>query len=111
MKDAIKKSFLLGLGAASLTKKKAEQVAGQIAKRANLDSKGAKDIARTFISAADRERKRMQKLAESEAGRMAKEAEKVSRQVALRLNVKLQKLQKKLEKEGRKTAKGFAKKL
>ena len=62
MKELIKKGFILGLGAASLTKKKTEQALKNIAKDAGINRKEAEVMAKNMLKEVDKDRKRIQKI-------------------------------------------------
>ena len=73
MKDTVKKSFLLGLGAASLTKSQAEKIIkGLVRKNAVTISEG-KGMLKRIKKHATNEGKRIKKFAQQEANRVAKE--------------------------------------
>jgi len=91
MKDLIKKTFLLGVGTASLTKKKAEKVVNRLVKKDLLKKKDGVALVKNMIAEANKERKRIQKFIETEAKREIK-----------RIKPHLAKASKKATKEGEK---------
>jgi len=60
IKGFIKESFLIGLGAASLTKKKAETLAKSLVKKGILSRKDGAALARKILTEANNERKRIE---------------------------------------------------
>ena len=92
MKDLIKKSVLLGLGAASLTKEKVDKLIKELVKRKAITTKDGKWLAKQILKelAKNKERiKRLRKLEVEILGSKAKTLEKT------------------LMKRGRKTAKSI----
>lgn len=79
MKNAVKgfvrESFLIGLGAASLTKKKAEALAKSLVKKGILSRKDGAGLVRKILAEANSERKRIEKFVK---GEIKRELRKVS---------------------------------
>lgn len=95
MKELIRKSMLLGLGAASLTKEKIDELIAEFVKRRAITTKDGKWLARQILE---------------ELGRNKKRLEKLSRIQAEILKRKAGKIEKVLMKRGAKTAKRLLKK-
>ena len=100
MRDAIKKGFLLGLGAASLTKKKADKVINSLAKRGAITKKEGQILVNGFLKEAKKQRKIIE-------NKILREAEKEIK----RVKPKLKKKAKKLEAEGRKVVRKTIKRI
>ncbi|MBS3102129.1 hypothetical protein J4458_01630 [Candidatus Woesearchaeota archaeon] len=111
MKDVIKKSFLLGLGAASITKAKAEKIIKEIAKKSPMSAAESRQLVKKTLMAADNERKRMQALAEKEVNRIALKMGSASKNEIKKLRKRISALEKRLRAEGRKTAKKMLRRL
>ena len=105
MRDLIRKSFLLGLGAASLTKAKAEKIVKELAKKGSVGTKEGRQLVNSVLAEANKERKRIQALVQKEANRIAKKTGIASKAQIKRLKGKINELEKRLSKEGEKTAK------
>ena len=95
MKDLIKKSILLGLGAVSLTKEKVDKLAAEFVKRKIITTKDGKWLVKRVLKELAKNRERLDKLGKIEAQLFGKEARG---------------LEKELIKRGRKTAKSILKK-
>ena len=70
MKDIIKKSFLLGLGAATLTKKQAEKMVKGLVKNNVVTAKEGKEMLKKMKKMAKSEGARVRELAGKEAKRV-----------------------------------------
>jgi len=70
MKDIIKKSFLLGLGAATLTKNQAQKIVKELVSKNAISVKDGRDFMKRVKNEALNETKRVGKLAEIEAKRI-----------------------------------------
>lgn len=105
MKDIIKKSFLLGLGVASMTSKQAEKaVKGLVKKNAVTINEGRQMLGKVRKH-AERESKRVSRFAQQEAKRVAKELGFVSKAQIGRVKKMLKSVEKDLTSKGRITAK------
>lgn len=71
-KELLRKGFLLGLGAASLTTKKINEVVKDLQKKGKINSKEGEELVKKFLKEADSERKRVQKFVEGEIKRVSK---------------------------------------
>lgn len=111
MKEIIKKCFLLGLGAASITKAKAEKIVRELAKKGAVNKKDSRQLVRRVLEMANKERIRVQGLAKKEANRIIKKGEFISRGEAKKLKNRISNLEKRLSAEGKKTAKRLLKKV
>jgi polyhydroxyalkanoate synthesis regulator phasin len=60
MKNAIKNMFYLGVGAASITRKKVEKAVGIFLKKGTIDKKEAREIVTYITSKADKVRRKLQ---------------------------------------------------
>ncbi len=109
MKELIKKSFLLGLGAASITKAKVEKIVKEIAKKGGINTKEGKQMAKRVLTYANRERKRIQKLVQKEANKNTKKMGLISKAEAESMKIRIKALEKRLREEGKKTAKRMLK--
>jgi len=97
MKELIKKGFLLGLGAASLTKKQAERAVKGIARKANISRNDAEAIARMVLTEANKERKRLLAVIKNEAKITARRMGYLSKKEAILLKKKIANLEKKIK--------------
>lgn len=111
MKDIIKKSFLLGLGAVSITKAKAEKIAKELVKKGAVNRKDGGQWVTMVLAEANKGRKRVQSLAKKEADRIVKKAGFVSRGEATKLKARISSLEKRLRAEGKKVARRFLKRV
>ena len=93
MKDLIKRSLLLGLGAASATKEKVDKVVRQLVKKRAITQKDGKWLADKVLKEISKHRKRLEELSKSD--RLMKSAKA---------------LENKLVKRGRKAAKNILRK-
>lgn len=90
MRHLIKKSILLGIGAASLTKEKIDKLVGEFVKKRAITTKDGKWVARKILREIAKNKRRLEKLAKMQAEVLGNKAKS---------------LEKKLIKHGRKTAK------
>lgn len=67
MRHLIKKSILLGIGAASLTKVKIDKLVGEFVKKRVITTKDGKWVARKVLSEIAKSKKRLEKLAKLQA--------------------------------------------
>jgi len=95
MKELIKKSMLLGLGAASLTKEKVGFLIEGFVKRKAINAKDGKWLAKQVLNELARNKKRLKRLSAIQAGIFKKKARR---------------LESRLVKRGRKAAKSILKK-
>lgn len=110
MKEVIKKAFLLGLGAANLTKKTAEKRIKALIKK-GVSKKDGIEMLRKVLAEANKERKRIQEFTKAEIKRIQDKLGKASQPQIKRLKKKINVLDKKLRVAGKKTAKKVVKKL
>jgi polyhydroxyalkanoate synthesis regulator phasin len=110
MKQLIKKAFLLGLGAASLTKAQAEKRIKALVKKGAISTKDGREMLRKALVEANKERKRIQEFSKAEVKRIQAKVGKASQPQIKRLKKKINALEKRLGKEGKKTAKKALKK-
>ena len=107
MKDIVKKSFLLGLGAASITKSQAERIVKELTRKGGVNTKEGKKLLRRVLTQANKQRKSIQALAQKEAIRLKKGVNLVSKAEVNKLKSRINALEKKLHAEGKKTAKNL----
>jgi polyhydroxyalkanoate synthesis regulator phasin len=100
MKDVLKKGFILGLGAASLTKKKAEKTINSIVKAGNLTKNEGKQMITTVLREANKQRKALEMVILTEVKKQIKQNKP-----------KIKKTRIALEKEGKKVAAQILKKI
>src|SRR3989338_11523405 len=105
MKDIIKKSFLLGLGAASLTKNQAAKIIKDLMKRNKVTIKEGKELLNKLNKAANDERKRISKFVSQEAKRTAGKLDVISKNKIEQIKQKLKSIDKEISSEGKKTLK------
>ena len=103
MKDIVKKSLLLGLGAASMTKAQAEKVVKELVKRNAVTIKEGKDILRRVKKHAANESKRVKMFAEQELKRAAKDLGFISKTQVARVKKSLKSIDKELSARGKRT--------
>lgn len=72
MKDAIKNIFLMGVGAASLTKKKAEATVKVFVKKGIINNKQAKEIINRVMNETNKVRSRLMREGRKEIRRVKK---------------------------------------
>lgn len=77
MRDVIKKSFLLGLGAVSLTKKKAEKLMEGLVKKGVISRKDGDGLIMKMLAEANREGKRVEKFVYGEIKRELKKVKPI----------------------------------
>jgi len=111
MKEIIRKSFLLGLGAASMTKKQAEKVVKHLVKKNAVTVKESRDMLRKIRKATDAERKRISKFAGQEASRVTGKIGVISKAQIAKVKKRLNSIDKELSSRGKKTLKNVLKQL
>ena len=111
MKDIIKKSFLLGLGAASLTKSQAEKIVKELVKKHGVTVKEGKDMLNNIKKEALNETNRIRKLAENEAKRIAGNLDAASKIQIEKVKKRLKSINKELSSEGKKALKKIMKEI
>jgi polyhydroxyalkanoate synthesis regulator phasin len=110
MKEMVKKAFLLGLGAASLTKTAAQKKIKALVKKGAISSKDSREMLRKILAEANKERKRIQEFSKAEVKRIQAKLSKASQPQIKRLKKRISILEKKLREAGKKTAKKALKK-
>ncbi len=103
MKDAIKKSFLLGLGAATLTKKQAEKIIKDLVRKNAVTLKESRDILKKVGKAADSERRRISKFAQQEAARISSQMGITSKAQLSKVKKRLKSIDRELSARGKST--------
>ena len=103
MKEAVKKSFLLGLGAASITKKEAEKIIGNLVRRDSISIKHGREMLKKIKKHAEGESRRMRQLMEREAKKFTSEVKIVSKDKMEKIKKGFKMLDRELTSEGKKT--------
>jgi len=111
MKEIIKKSFLLGLGAATLTKNQAEKIIKELVKNNAVTIKEGRDMLNKVKKETLNESNRIRKLAENEAKRIIGKLSGVSKIPLAKVKKRLKSIDKELSGKGKKTLKGILKQL
>ena len=111
MKDIIKKSFLLGLGAATLTKSQTEKIVKELVKKNAVTVKEGRDMVKKVKKAAKSESDKIKKFAGQEAKRVAGAVSGVSKSHIGTVKKRLKSIDKELSSKGKKTLKGIIKQL
>ena len=111
MKEFVKKGFLLGLGAASIAKKRAEKAVNEILRKKAISKKDAKKILSTVKNYAEAESRRIAMFAELEVGRIAKQIGIASKNKSQKAKKMLKKMDNKLTSEGKRTLKRIIREL
>lgn len=78
MKNLIRKSILIGFGAASLTKSRAEKLVRQFVKKKAITSKDANAIINAVIKEIVKQNKRLQQFGKAKGAELRKRAIKIS---------------------------------
>jgi len=111
MKDIIKKSFLLGVGAATLTKNQAEKLVKDLVKKNAVTIKEGRDMIRRISGISFNESNRIRKLAKNEAKRVTNNLSGLSRTRLASVKKNLKAIDKELSKKGKDTVKKILKEL
>lgn len=111
MRDIVKKSFLLGLGAASITKAKAEKIVKELVKKNAVNIKEGREMLSKVKREADSERKRIQKFAEQEAKRIAGKLGVIPKNKIEKVRRRLKSIDKELSNRGKNTLKKILKEI
>ncbi len=99
MKGLIKKSILIGFGAASLTKSKAEKLVRQFVSKKAITSRDANAIISAVMKEAAKQNKRLQQLGKSKGADLKRKATKISAQLEKLGKAQAKKVLKMAEKE------------
>lgn len=100
---------MLGLGAASLTKKQAEKIVKDLVKRNAVTVKEGKEMLNKVRKQALNQGNKIRKLAEKETKRMTKDLGVVSKDQVVKIKKILKSLDKELSTEGKKLLKKISK--
>lgn len=111
MKEIVKKSFLLGLGAASMTKKQAEKIIKDLVRKNAVTLKESRGILKKIGKAADSERKRISKFAQQEATRISSQMGIVSKAQIIEVKKRLRSIDRELSARGKSTLRSILKQL
>jgi polyhydroxyalkanoate synthesis regulator phasin len=109
MKELVKKGFLLGLGAASMTKTQAENAMKELVKKNALTVQQGKELLNKARNVALYEKKRLSDIASKEAARIASKLMDSSRPKIVVLKKKAKTLEKELSARGKKTLRSILK--
>ena len=110
MKETLKKTFLLGLGAAALTKKELEKKSNVLIKKSGITVKDSKEVLGKILFEANKGQNRVNKMILAEVNNAKANLVKVYEPKIKKLKKKIGSLEKRIQKEGRKVAKGTLKK-
>ena len=99
MNEIIRKAILIGVGAASLTKEKAEKAIKGFVKKGKINSKEGKALVMVLLGEAKKEKARLSSLMKTEGKKLAKEAESVTKNELKILKDRLAKLERKVKKK------------
>ena len=99
MKDLVKKSLLIGLGAASLTKSKAEKIIKEFVKKKAITAKDAKAVLNAVIKEAEKQRSRLMGIGKTRGSELEKEALKMGKELEKLGRINAKKIVKLVEKE------------
>ena len=111
MKEIIKKSFLLGLGAATLTKNQAQKIVKELVSKNAITVKESRNLIGKVRKEAINEAKRVRKLAENEAKRVVGKLGLVSKEQMAKVKERLKSIDKELSGRGKETLKKIMKEL
>jgi|TARA_Y100000310_G_scaffold297563_1_gene330670 polyhydroxyalkanoate synthesis regulator phasin len=111
MKEIIKKSFLLGLGAATLTKNQAEKIIKGLVSRNAITVKEGKEMLKRVKKVTKNEGSRVKRLAGKEARRVAGKLGVASKPHIAKVKQKLKSIDKELSSKGKKTLRKIMKEL
>ena len=111
MKGIVKKSFLLGLGAATLTKKQADKIIKDLIRKNAVTLKESRDILKKIAKAADSERKRISKFAQQEAARISSRMGVVSKAQISKVKKRLKSIDRELSSRGKSALRSILKQL
>lgn len=111
MKEIIKKSFLLGLGAATLSKRQAEKIIKGFVRKNAVTIKEGRDMLKRIKKVTLDGSRRVRKLAESEAKRVTGKLGIASKIPIAKVKKSLRSIDKELSSRGKKTLKGILKEL
>ena len=111
MRDIVKKSFLLGLGAASIAKKKAEKTVMELVKKKAISKKDGQQMLNTIKKHAANEGKRIARFAEQEANRIAVQLAVISKNKAQKTKKMLGAMDRQLTAEGKRALRRIIKEL
>jgi len=111
MKEIIKKSFLLGLGAATLSKRQAEKIIKGLVKKNAVTIKEGRDMLKRIKKVTLDESRRVRKLAGDEAKRVTGKLGIASKIPIAKVKKSLRSIDKELSSRGKKTLKSILKEL
>ena len=95
MNKIIRSAVLLGLGAVSLTKEKAEKSIKAFVKKGAISTKEGRALVKTVIAEGKREKSRIAAIVKTEGGKLKREAEAIAKKEVTILKARLAKVEKK----------------
>ncbi|MCH8003030.1 MAG: hypothetical protein IH934_00225 [Nanoarchaeota archaeon] len=111
MKEIIKKSFLLGLGAATLTKNQAQKIVKELVRKNAISIKEGRDLIKRVKKEAINETNRVRKLVEIEVKRVGGKLGIISKSQIGKVKKRLKTIDKELSSRGKQTLKKIMKEL
>ena len=104
MLKTVRKAFLLGLGAAALTKDRAEKFTKELVKQGDISSKEGRALVKRMMKDAEIHRKRMQPIIEKETKATVKRLRLVSKKEAKIMAKRIARIEKELKKKPKRRA-------
>ncbi len=111
MRDAIKKSFLIGLGAASMSAQKAEQAIRELVKSNKVSIREGKHMLSRIKKHGKKESVRMAKFLEMRTKKVSKEAQAMAKKHIKTMQAKLKIIDAELTARGKQTLKKIMKEM
>lgn len=105
MKEILRKGLILGLGAASLTRRKAEKTVKELIKKGAVNSKEGRILVKRVLGEAKKQEAKLRRIGEAEAKKVLKKVGIISIAEAKKLKGKVAVLEKKLMQKTKKVAK------
>lgn len=99
MLKTVRKAFLLGLGAAALTKESAEKFVNELVKRGEISSRDGKALVKKMTRDAELRRKRLQPIIERETMETLKRLSNISKTEAKILAERIARIEKEIRKK------------
>ncbi|MAG91262.1 hypothetical protein CMO83_01135 [Candidatus Woesearchaeota archaeon] len=99
MKELIKKSMLLGLGAASLSKDKVDKLVKRFVRNKTITAKDAKWVKKQVLNELAKNRKRLEKLSRLKTEKLKKKAKILEKALTRRGKITANEILRRIEKE------------
>jgi len=99
MMDLFKKTFLLGMGALSLTKEKAEKFVNELVEKGEVGTEEAKQFVKEMIEKGEQEKAALQDTIKNELSKIRREVGLVTKEEFASLEERIKQLETKLIKE------------